>query len=297
MIGGGFGRLPPVTRGVVWMTGAATLFACTFGIVRHVSAEMNSFEIAFFRSLFGVAFMVPWLMRSGFKVLRTTRPGLYGARALLMYSSLVLWFYGLANMNIADATALYFTTPLFTVVFAAILLGEKVGIRRWTAIVFGFAGALVIIRPGLVEPTLPVLAVLVTAVIFGATNTATRSLAMTENPSAIVTYALLLQVPLAIGPAIWMWSDAPLHVYPWLIALGGGSVLTGQCFTRAFAAAPTSAVMPPYYLQLPFAAAIGFVWFDQVPDGLMWIGAAIICASTYYIAWRETVLARRAAAA
>ncbi len=288
-----FSDLSPVTRGAVWMTGASLIFSVSFGIVRHLSADMTAPEITFLRSLFGVAFMIPWVVRTGLVGLRTSRPVLYGARAVMMVIGLMLWFHSLANMNLADATALYFTAPLFTVVLAALTLGEKVGLRRWIAVITGFAGALIIIRPGIAELSLPVVLVLIAAVLFGASNTTTRALALTEPPSAIVVYALLLQAPLSAVPAIWSWSDPPWTAYPWLVLLGGFSALASQCFTRAFAAAPTSAVMPPYYLQLPFVAVIGYVWFDQTPDAHVWIGAAVICAATYYIAWRESVDARR----
>ena len=119
-----FARLSPVTRGVLWMTGAALVFSITFGVVRQVSGEMNSWEITFFRGLFGVCFMVPWLIRAGIKSLRTSRPFIYGLRAIMLYSGIVCWFYGIANMGLAEATALYFTTPLFTVLIAKVSLGE-----------------------------------------------------------------------------------------------------------------------------------------------------------------------------
>ena len=137
------------------------------------------------------------------------------------------------------------------------------------------------------------IAVSVAALLFGASNTATRALAMTEKPNAVVLYALMLQVPLSIGPAVYSWSDAPWMVYPWLIVLGAITVISGQCLARAYAAAPISAVMPPYFLQLPFVAIIGYLAFDQVPDRWVWVGGTVICASAYYVSWRESVSAKR----
>lgn len=290
-----FGNLSPVTRGALWMTGAALIFSITFGVVRQVSGEMSAAEITFFRCVFGVGFMLPWLIRSGMGSLRTSRAKIYGLRTIALYTGIVCWFYGLANLDLAEATALYFTTPLFTVLIAKATLGESVGPRRWAALLVGFSGALIIIRPGQVELSPPVIAVLVSALLFGASNTATRALALTEQPSAMVIYAMLLQIPLSIGPAIYSWSSAPWDVYPWLLVLGGLTVVSGQCLARAYVAAPISAVMPPYFLQLPFVAIIGYLAFDQVPDIWVWVGGLVICASAYYVSWRESVAARRGA--
>ena len=276
-----FGNMSPVTKGALWMTGASLIFSITFGVVRQISGEMSSAEITFFRSLFGVCFMLPWLIRSGIRSLRTSRPVIYGLRAVALYSGIVCWFYGLAHLDLAEATALYFTTPLFTVLFAKATLKEDIGPRRWAALLVGFAGALIIIRPGFVELSPPAISVLVAALLFGSSNTATRSLAITENPNAVVIYALLLQAPLAIGPALYLWSRAPGMVYPWLVLLGALTVISGQCMARAYACAPISAVIPPYFLQLPFVAIIGYLAFDQIPDYWVWIGGAVICASAY----------------
>ena len=151
-----FGNLSPVTRGALWMTGASLFFSITFGVVRQISGEMSSVEITFFRSLFGVCFMLPWLIRSGINSLRTSRLWLFGFRSTALYAGVVCWFYGLAHLDLAEATALYFTAPLFTVLFARATLKEKVGPRRLAALLAGFAGALIIIRPGLVEMSPPV---------------------------------------------------------------------------------------------------------------------------------------------
>jgi drug/metabolite transporter (DMT)-like permease len=283
-----FAKLSPVTRGVLWMTGAALFFSITFGVVRQVSGEMNSWEITFFRGLFGVCFMLPWLIRAGIRSLQTSRPGIYGLRSAVLYTGIVCWFYGLSNMGLAEATALYFTTPLFTVLIAKAWLGEPIGPRRWAALLVGFAGALIIIRPGFVELSIPAMAVLASSLLFGVTNTTTRSLALTEKPNAMVIYAMALQLPLAIGPALYDWSHAPWSIYPWLILLGILTVISGQCLARAYGSAPISAVMPPYFLQLPFVAVIGYLAFDQTPDIWVWVGGVIICASAYFAARRET---------
>ena len=273
------------------MTGAAVIFAVTFGVVRHLSATMTVPEMVFFRGAFGVVAMLPWLARAGPGALRTRRPKAYAIRALAFYAGFMCWFYGLAHMKLADATALYFTTPLFTVVLASWVLKERVGRHRWAAIIAGFAGAVIIVRPGAVELGLPVAAVLMAAVMFGVANVTVRALVKTERPSVVVFYDFALQMPLALGPAIYFWGYPGAQELVWLFVLGVVSAASQQCFARALAAAPTAAVMPPFYLQLPFVAAIGLVWFGQVPDGWVWLGAAVVGVASYYVAWRESRLA------
>ena len=283
-----FDRLPPVTRGIIWMSVAALLFALVFGLIRHLSTTYHTFELVFFHQLISLLMMAPWLLRAGPRVLKTDQIGLYWIRAVFSFIGIALFYYGLAKMPIADATALYFTTPLFTVMLTAMLLSERVGPRRWAAIAAGFLGALVVVRPGLVDITLPTLAVLGCALVFGASNTSTRALTLKDSPNVVVFYALLMTLALAAGPAAYFWIWPPLSDIPWFLVLGLGGYLGLQTFTRAIAAATPGAVMPAFYLQLPFAAAVAYVWFDQIPVIWVWIGAAIICASTYYVMRRES---------
>ena len=140
-----FTALSGSTRGAIWMTLGSAFYACTYAAVRQLSDSFSTFEIVFFRSLLGVVFMLPWLMRVGFGALRTKRIGLYGVRVGLNYVGMVGLMYGIAELSLQDVTALMFTVPLFTVIFVALILGEKVGTLRWCALVIGFAGALVII--------------------------------------------------------------------------------------------------------------------------------------------------------
>ncbi len=192
-------------------------------------------------------------------------------------------FLAVQTLPVADATALLFSAGLFTVLFAAIALREAVGVKRWLALAVGFAGALIIIRPGFVEFSWASAVMMVSALTFGATNVFTRFLATTEDANAVVFYNYFLMGLLALPPALaeWRmpeWGDAPI-----LLLLGVVTYFAQQSFTRSFVFAPPAIVMPAYYLQLPFAAVIAFFAFDEVPDFWVWVGAIVICGSTYYI--------------
>lgn len=277
-------------RGVLWMSLSSLMFAAGYLSVRQLSDTISHFELVLFRMAFGLAFMLPWLMRAGLAALRTTRHRDYVVRAVITYVGMISWFFALASLELAVATALIFTVPLFTVPLAGLVLKERIGFHRAAAIVTGFAGALVIVRPGIGGITLPVLAVVLTALTYAAANVATRSLTATEETNAVVFYMFALILPLSALPAALAWTTPGWADAPWIVALGATTAAGQQGFTRALANAPTGVVMPFFYLQLPFAALFGAVWFGEAPDAFVWLGAAVICGSGYYIARREVRL-------
>ena len=282
-----FSAQPGSTRGVIWMSISAACYALTYATVRQLSDDFHTFQIVFFRAALGVTIMLPWLFRAGLGALKTNRYGLYGIRVGLNYFGMVCLMYGIANLKLQDVTALMFTVPLFTVLFVAMLLGEKVGLHRWVALAIGFAGALVIIRPGIIELSLASIAVMFTSASYSLVNTATKSLAATEQPNAIVFYVFAMMAAVGIGPALTVWvTPSPIH-WPWIIAMGIFGSLATVSLTRSFAAADASVVMPFNFLKLPFAVMLGLVMFAEMPDLWTNVGAAIIFSTTYYMFRRE----------
>ncbi|NQU72087.1 MAG: DMT family transporter [Rhodospirillales bacterium] len=265
--------------GIAWMTAASLFFAAGYLPVRELSDRFNAVELVFYRALLTVLLMLPWLIRAGLPALKTDRLGLYVLRGATTFVGMVCLFYGLANMKLANATALTFTAPLFTIVIGAAVLGDRVGRGRWWPVLIGFAGGLIIIRPGFTDLSWPVLAVVVTAITYGVSNALMR----TEGANAVVFYMFATIVPFAAAPALISgtipeWSDAP-----WILALGAATYMSQQCITRSLGNAAAAIVMPAYYLQLPLVAAIAFAAYGEVPVIWVWVGAAVICASTYYI--------------
>ncbi len=287
-------------QGAVYMIAAAFLFATMNGAIRllgdGVASEgaggMHPFQIAFFRNLFALSFMLPWLARNGRAGLRTERLKTHLWRAVIGLSAMLCWFSAVAYLPLAEAVALNFTVPFFATAGAALILGEVVRARRWTATAIGFLGVLIIVRPGFAEIT-PLMALPVIAAGFMAVSVLfVKSLSRTEAPVTIVLYMNLLLTPLSLGPALFVWRS------PTLAELGLGAVI-GACavtahifFTRAFARCDASAIMPFDYSRLPFVAAIGYLLFDEVPDAWTWVGAAVIAGAAIYIAQREARVAR-----
>jgi len=278
--------------GAVWMVAACAGFATMTGLIRHISSELHAFEIAFFRNLFGLMVMLPWLARVGFAGLKTKRIGLYTARGITGMMALLCWFWAVTVLPLADATALSFTSPLFATVLAVVVLSEVVRARRWIALGMGFVGAVIILRPGAHPIGWAEVAVLFSALMMAASATIIKRLSDTESPNAIVMYMTIYLTPMSFLPALLVWKTPSWEMLGWLFVMGVIATLAHQCLTRSFAIADASAVLPFDFTRLLFAALIGYVVFDQVPDIWIGIGAAVIVASSVYIAHREAVVAR-----
>lgn len=276
-------RRTAAVRGVAWMTFAALFFSILAASVRDLSQRYPAFELVFFQSAVTVVCLLPWAIRAGMAKLRTRRPGVHAVRAVASFVGMWAMFFALKRMPVADATAFLFTTPLFTILIVSAVMHEHVGPRRWLAILAGFSGALVIVRPGLVEVSWPVAVMALAALCFGIVNATTRILARGDDPNFLVLTMYAPMLAMSVAPAITEWRPAQSNDLLLLMLMGIATVCAQQCVTRSLATAPPAVVMPAHYLQLPFAAVVGFAVFAEVPDVWIWVGAAIIAGSTYYI--------------
>lgn len=291
----GFDNLSGSVKGVLWMILSSVFYALIYAVVRGLTEIFPVNQIVFFRALLGSMFMLPWVFSVGLAGLRTQKKHLYFWRMLFSYIGAVAWMHGIAGMPLADANALMFTMPLFTVIFAALWLAERPGSHRWLATVAGLVGALIILRPGFIEISLPALATIFAAATFSVALICTKALTRTENPNAMVFYLYTLMIPPAAVSLIWGWTNPSWGNLPLLVALGICTVGAQQCQTRAFRVAPASLVVIVNYIQLPLIALLGYLLFGQSTDIWTWAGAAVICLSTYYVSYQETRSARKAA--
>ncbi len=282
-------------KGVLWMLVSAAALAGLTGVVRHMSAGLPPFEIAFFRSFFGLLILAPWLMRSGLGVLRTKRLGLYTMRCVLGAATMLMWFTAISmeTLPLADAVALGFTSPLFVILGAALFLGEVVRGRRLGVTLCGFAGALIILRPGggVLDPG--AVLVLLSAVTLAGANLSVKELSRTEPVQAIVTYMVIFMVPLTFIPALLVWQTPTPAQLAELAGLAALATLGNYAMTRAVAVADASAVMPYDYARLPFVALIGFFVFGETSDTATWIGAGVIAVASLYLAHHESKAEQR----
>ena len=279
-------------RAALWITLAGILFTATITSVRQVTPDLHVFEAVMFRSLFGIAFMVPWLMKKGLTGIKTKRLGLFAIRGSGAYFVTLFYFTAASLIPLADLTSITFTRPILGTIAAIIFLKEVAGPRRWTAIGIGFIGMLIIVRPGLVDVNFGVMLVLC-GVMFQTCNTViVKKLTETEHPDTIVLYHTLFILPLSIIPAIYVWQTPTPEQWGWFVVIGGAGILTQRAMTRAFVAADATFVLAMSYLRLPIAGFVGFGIFGEVPEIWVWVGASVICGSSAYIAHRESTLAR-----
>lgn len=292
-----FRALPPAAKGALWMSGAAVTFSAMNTIIRVYAEDVPPFQLVFFRNFFSLLLMLPWIVHYGLGSLKTSRLKLYSMRSTLSLLSMLCWFTAISLIPLAEAIALSFTGPLFATAGAALVLREKVGWRRWGAVLVGFAGVLIVVRPGQVELSFGATLALLSALCMAAGSLLVKTLARTEPAPAIVAYMVIYLVPMSLVPALFVWQWPPLGAWPWLAVLGLFGALAHLCYTRSLAAADASAVMPLDYLRLPVGAAMAYVFLFEVPTIYTWAGAGVIVASSMYIAQREIKLRRQKPAA
>ena len=287
--------LSPNVRGSLWILASALAFSMMNGLIKHLGADLHAFQIAFFRAVLGIILIAPFALRWGLAGLKTTRPVLHVGRSLLSICAMLTYFYALANMPLASAVGIAFSKPLFTIVFAVLFLGEKVRWRRWLATLFGFAGVLVMLNPAGESLDLATVAALVSSVAMGAVMVLVKKMTDTEEASTMLFYFSLAT---ALGSGIAMvpvWTTPSPDLFLVLLALGVTGTLGQYFITRGYRAGEATAITPMDYFQLLFAALIGLVAFDEVPEGRTAIGGLMIVASNLYILHRSAQLRRPAA--
>ena len=270
--------------GAAWMILAGFCWTIMTILVRQLSADYSSFEILFFRNLVSVCILLPLAMRSGLSSLKTQRLPLHSLRALLSYIGVLLLFYGIANIPLPDVTALSFTQPLFVVILAALILKEAVNGARWIAVIAGFVGLLVIVRPGVVAVELATILVLLSAFSYAVSNICVKRLMTTDTANQSVFYFNLLMLPIALVPALFVWVTPALADLPLFVAIGVNGTIAVYAYARSFTLADASAVMPFDFLRMPMAATAAFLLFSETGDIWTWVGSVIIFASSYFLA-------------
>lgn len=290
------GAVPAPVQGALYMIAAAFGFSLMNMLIRVATAELHPFAVAFFRNVFALLFMLPWLASVGLAGLRTQRLGGHLLRSLFGIIAMLSWFSSVALLPLGEAVTLNFTVPLFATTGAALFLGEVVGARRWAATFVGFLGVLIVLRPGFAAVTPAMALPIVAAVFMAASVLMVKSLSRTEHPAAIVFYLNMILTPLSLGPALLFWDWPRWPILAALAALGLLATLAQLSLTRAFGKAEASAIIPFDYARLPFIAVMAYLAFGEVPTAWTWPGAAVIAGAAIYIARREAKAARRRAA-
>lgn len=282
--------LPPNLRGILWVALSGLLFAALNVFTLIPAQHLNPFVMAFLRYLFGTLILVPVIIQLGlYRSLHTNRLGLHVSRGAIHTVGMMLWFVALPLTTLAELTALGFTGPIFVTIGAALFLAEDVRLRRWIAVIVGFAGAMIIIRPGFGEIHLGVICVLLSTPIFSASNLISKALARTESANTIVIWQHIVIVICAAPVAIWFWQTPNWVDLLWFVAAGFAGTLGHVCQQRGYQLADITLLQPIGFLSLIWNTMLGYFLFFQKPDVWTFVGAAVIFASALYISHREAV--------
>lgn len=255
----------------------------------------HSFQVVLFRNLFGllsVVLIILWMER---RLPRSRYAWLIAIACIAHVASMLTGYFGIAVLPLNELTALAFAMPLFATVGAALFLGETVRARRWSAVVIGFLGVLIILRPGVIPFELGAAMVLVSAMLGAVITLLSKHWIAAESAMTLIYYQSLFSVLFSIPPAAVVWEAPSGFAASMMIANGILGTLGWITFLRACALADASALMPYEFLRLPVVAIFAYALFGEVPDEWVWLGAAVIFSSTLYIAHREAIVAREAA--
>ncbi|MDR6672932.1 drug/metabolite transporter (DMT)-like permease [Xanthomonas translucens] len=282
-------------RAAMLMLASTLAFGLMVVAIRLASAHLSTVEIAFFRNLFGLLFLLPMLLRPGQPQPRTAQLPRYLLRTAVGLVSMLAGFWAIGHLPLSQAIALSYSTPLFVTLAAAFWLGENVRLRRWMAVLCGFAGVLIIVRPGAATFSTGTLVALLAAVMSALVAIQIKQLARADSANTVVFYTYVFWVPMSLLPALFAWTWPQGIDWLWLLATGLFGTLGQLLWTRALRIGEVSALTPISFIQLPFVALLGWWLFGEAIAPHTLLGAAIIIAANVYIAHRESVLAKRAA--
>ena len=282
--------------GVLWMLATGLLFVAVNVIVKSVGTSLPAPEAAFLRFVAGLILLSPVLPR-----LIRARPGkkalaLFGARGLFHTMAVMAWFFAMARIPLAEATAMNYMSPVYVTLGAALFLGERLAARRLIAVGVALLGVVIILRPGFRELSSGHYAQLFATLSFAGSFLVAKRLA-SEVPPSVVVAALSVAVTLGLLPfAISVWVPPSLSQALWLGAVAVFATSGHYTMARAFAVAPISVTQPVTFLQIIWAVLFGVILFDEPVDLWVIVGGTIIVAAVSFIAWREALLKRRVGA-
>jgi drug/metabolite transporter (DMT)-like permease len=294
-----FEAQPEQMRATILILASTLCFTGMHTIIRYSATvdNMHPFELAFFRNVFGLLALAPFFVRHGFAILRTDRFHLHAIRGGMQIFAMLSFFTALSISPLAKVSAMSFSAPLFATLGAVLFLGERIRARRIFALVAGFVGAMIILRPGLAEMDTGMMLVLGSSAIWAVAMLIIKVLSRTDSSVTITAYQSLFLLPFSFAAAtlVWLWPT------PGQLAMFAGMGLLGTlghlAMAQAFKWADTTAILPFDFVRLIWASAIGFMIFGEVPALWTWVGGTVIFASTTYIAFREARLKKSVAPA
>ena len=285
---------PRPVAGILWMIVTGLCFVALTGLVKHLGDDLPSIQTAFLRYLLGLIFVLPMLKALTSQTITRESLRFYGLRGAVHSLGVILWFYAMTKITVAEVTAMNYLTPIYVTLGAALFLGERLAMRRMLAIAIAFVGALIILRPGIREISPGHLAMLGTAVFFAASYLMAKHISGSANASVVVGM-LSITVTLCLAPlaiAVWV-TPTPMQLF-WLFWIAAFGTAGHFAMTLSFAAAPVTVTQPITFLQLVWAVLLGALVFGEGIDAYVVLGGCVIMASVLFITWREAALRKQA---
>ena len=278
-------ELPPADnlRGARWMIVSTLCFSLSLLAIKKISGDLPPAVVVFFRCLFGFVIFLPFLIKHGFGIYRTKRPMAHMVRVVLSVVSMIAAYYAYAHLPLATAVSLTFTRPLFMIVLAILILGERVRWRRGLATVVGFIGVLIVLGPSDLALNPAALAALFSAAAVSGAIAIIRQQAAVEGSLTLILWFGTGTAILTLFPALYFWQTPQGAQWGYLIFIGLVSSLGQYCLIKAFTYGEATVMNPIDYSQLILAALFGYFFFSEVPDIWAAVGALVIASSTLYI--------------
>ncbi len=277
---------------MLWMIASGVLFTVLNTMLKRLSQDLDPWLVGFLRYLLGAAVILPPVLLLGLAALWPKAPKLQFARGLLHAGGIMLWFSALPMVTLPELTAISFSGPIFVCLGAVAFLGERMTGARWAAVLAGFLGVLLVVVPfsgkGFSGVSVGALLMLCSAPVFAGSFLVAKVLTRHDRPELMVLWQHLWTATLLIPFALAVWSPPTPLQWALLVVCGFFGAGGHYCMTRSFRAADISSVQPVKFLELVWAALLGFAVFGDLPTGATVAGGAVILASTLWIARRES---------
>lgn len=280
--------------GVFWMFITGLCFVAVTALVKYLGHRIPPAESAFLRYLLGLVFLIPMLGSLRRASLTPKLWFLFASRGLVHSGGVILWFFAMTQIPLAEVTAMNYLSPIYVTLGAAMFLGEKLAARRIAAVLVALIGAVIILRPGFREISPGHIAMMFTALAFGASYLLAKFTVDGTNPVVVVAM-LSIWVTLGLAPfALAVWVTPTLEELVILFAVACFATAGHFTMTLAFAAAPVTVTQPVTFLQLIWATLLGALVFSEPVDIWVVLGGGLILGAISFITWREAMLKRRA---
>ena len=275
------------TKTIILYIVSIVLFSIMNIFIRKAAENLHVLEVVFFRNLLAFILMLPILKSTGLVAIKMNNTKLFFLRGFFGAIGMVAGFTSLTLIPLAQATAISFSKPIFITIGATIFLGEIIKARKIAAIIIGIIGMLIIVQPGVNSFSFGIILAIFGALAHSLNALIVKKLTLTDTPQAIVTWMVIILIPITFIPAItvWEWPSFETWLYLWGIAIVG--TLAHFLWTKSYSMADITSLEPIAFIKLPIMALIGWMIFSEIPGTWTWVGGLIIFMSTIYISNRE----------